>query len=157
MVRLKHRYFLVEIERARSICKSGVDLVPLAAEEEHVVHALKNLVSDLHGDFGKAMISSGFRLKYVNLATRIVLIRARHGGPDKMVSSSLPFLTKINDESVVCRLLYTGATIRHCMKILGKQQKKTLNKAVKHLKNQGRSKEELEQTILDIKKFGKPF
>jgi len=157
MVRLKHRYFLVEIERARNISKKEVDLVPLDAEEQHITYALRNVVCDFHGDFGKAMISSGFRLKYVNLATRIILVRARHGGPDKMVSSSLPFLTKINKENIVCRLLYTGATIRHCMKVLLKRQKNKLLEATKQLKTLGHSKEYLEKTILETRQFGKHF
>jgi hypothetical protein len=34
----------------------------------------------------------------VNKDTRMVLIRARHGGPDKIVSSALPFVTAIKKE-----------------------------------------------------------
>ena len=37
-------------------------------------------------------------VKYMNPATRVILIRARHGGPDKLVSSALPFINKIKKE-----------------------------------------------------------
>ena len=39
-----------------------------------------------------------FRVKYLNIATRVFLIRSRHGGPDKIISSSLPFIHNIRKE-----------------------------------------------------------
>ena len=38
------------------------------------------------------------RVKYLNVATRVFLIRSRHGGPDKIISSSLPFIHNIRKE-----------------------------------------------------------
>jgi len=154
MVRFKCRYFLVEIERSGSIGKESVDLEPLAAQDVDVMNALKGIISDLHGDHGRAAVSSGLKIKYLNTATRVVLVKARHGGPDKIVSSCLPFLTYIQTESVVCRLLYTGATIRHCYKFLEKRQKKLLLSIIKGLTSSGEhNSKELEKAVLQVKKI----
>ena len=53
---------------------------------------------------------------YSNAETHLVLIQCRHG-PHRLVASSLPFLTKINDEKVLPRLIYTGATLKNCYKV----------------------------------------
>jgi hypothetical protein len=50
---------------------------------------------------------------YANRATRLVIMRARHG-PHTLVAAALPLVTSIRREAVVGRLLYTGATVRHC-------------------------------------------
>lgn len=156
MVRLKHRYFLVEVERAKSLTSGCIDIEPLAATESDIVKTIKDLISELHGDFGRATTTHGFRVKYLNPATRIILIRARHGGPDKIVSSVLPFLTQLKEEGVVCRLLYTGATIRHCYKFLEKRQKRRLGQILVGLGDKV-NKAELKKSILNIKQFGGKF
>jgi len=159
MVRVKHRYFLVEAERTRNIGKDSVDLEPLDATDKNVSDALKGVIKDLHGDHGKASVSSSFKVKYLNAQTRIMLIRAKHGGPDKIVSSSLPFLTKIEKETIVCRLLYTGATMRHCYKFLEKRQKKVFIQMTGNLKRKADCDaanddyKQLEQCLLKVNKF----
>ena len=58
----------------------------------------------------------GLRTIYSNAETRLCLIQSRHG-PHRLLASSLPFLTKIKNEKVVPKLIYTGATIRNCYKV----------------------------------------
>ncbi|XP_023333477.1 ribonuclease P/MRP protein subunit POP5-like [Eurytemora carolleeae] len=158
MVRYKHRYFLVEAERSRSVENLTIDINPLEATEDDIAKEIKNIVQDLHGDFGRASISSGFRVKYLNIATRVFLIRSRHGGPDKIISSSLPFIHNIRKENVVCRLLYTGATMRKSFIYLEKRQKRRLGELVNLLRNKGKyNKEELEKSILEVRKFGNKY
>lgn len=158
MVRYKHRYFLVEVERAKNVANGTLDVTPLSATEAEVSQTIKDVVGDLHGDFGRSSISSGFRVKYLNPATRVLLLRCRHGGPDKILSSSLPFLNNIKSEGVVCRLLYTGATIRHSYMFLEKRQKKLLSQIVKVLGEKGKyNKDELHQAVMQVNRFEKQF
>jgi len=154
MVRYKHRYFLVEIERAKSVTSRKVDVIPLSHSEYEVAQAIKNMVGYLHGDFGRATISNGFKVKYMNDATRIILIRVRHGGPDKLVSSALPFINNINKEGLIFHLLYTGATMRHSFIFLEKRQKRRLVEIVGALKGQC-DNQQLNKAILEVRKFGK--
>ena len=79
-------------------------------------NAIKDLVTELHGDFGRAAVTVGLRSIYANADTGLCLVQARHG-PHRLVASALPFLTKINDEKVVPRVIYTGATLRNCYKV----------------------------------------
>jgi len=77
---------------------------------------LKDKIEEIHGNFGRAAVTTGLRTIYSNAETRLALIQCRHG-PHRLVGSSLPFLTKIKDEKVVPRLIYTGATIKKCKEV----------------------------------------
>lgn len=60
---------------------------------------------------------TGLRTIYCNPETRLCLLQCRHG-PHRLVASSLPFLDKIGEEDkLIPRLIYTGATIRNCYKV----------------------------------------
>ena len=86
------------------------------------------------------------------MKTRLVILRCRHG-PHTLMSSALPFVTKvrntvinwndcylyvhsmqIRNEAVTGKLLYTGATIRHCHMFMLKRQKLILETVRKLLK-----------------------
>lgn len=154
MVRYKNRYFVVEFERARTV-EAGVksvDLEPLNSDEKDLTNAIKERIQDLHGDFGRAAISVGFKVSYVNKDTRMVLIRARHGGPDKIVSSALPFVTSVKKEGVIGRLLYTGATIRHSYMFMKKRQTARLAQLLKQMaKDPSMDPALLEEKLLQLR------
>ena len=61
MVRYKKRYFVVEYERTRHINKGGLDLEQLNSRDVDVANAIKEKVLELHGDFGRAALSAGFK------------------------------------------------------------------------------------------------
>ena len=61
MVRFKKRYFVVEYERANSISKKDLDLAQLDSTDLDLANAIKSKVLELHGDFGRAAISQGFK------------------------------------------------------------------------------------------------
>ena len=61
MVRYKKRYFVVEYERTRHIYKGGLDLEQLNSRDVDVANAIKEKVLELHGDFGRAALSAGFK------------------------------------------------------------------------------------------------
>ena len=129
MVRFKKRYFVVQFDREKDLYDSSKknnssqfkprayqDPRPLDIPDGQLALAVKDIVEQIHGDFGRASITTGLRTIYCNPETRLAMIQCRHG-PHRLVGSSLPFLTKINDERVLPRLIYTGATIKNCRKV----------------------------------------
>ena len=121
MVRFKKRYFVVQFDREQDLCKPRAlqDPRPLDIPDGLLAATVKDLVQQIHGDFGRAAITTGLRTIYCNPETHLAMIQCRHG-PHRLVASSLPFLTVLKDEKVVPKLVYTGATIRHCYKVLSK-------------------------------------
>ena len=134
MVRFKNRYFVIQFDREKDLidaCSSKAkgrstqhfksrarhDSKPLDIPDGVLANAVKDIVEHLHGDFGRASITTGLKTIYCNPETHLALIRCRHG-PHRLVGSSLPFLTQLDKEKVVPKLIYTGATIKHCYKVL---------------------------------------
>lgn len=119
MVRFKKRYFVVQFDREKDIRKASrahQDPRPLDIPDGVLASAIKDKVEQLHGDFGRASITTGLRTIYCNPQTHLALIQCRHG-PHRLVASSLPFLTTIHNEKIVPKLVYTGATIKNCYKV----------------------------------------
>ena len=61
MVRFKKRYFVVEYERTKNILKAGLDFEELNSKDIDVANAIKEKILELHGDFGRAATSVGFK------------------------------------------------------------------------------------------------
>ena len=63
MVRFKKRYFVVEFDRAQHVNQANnqFDLEPLNSKDIDVANAVKDKVQELHGDFGRASITVGFK------------------------------------------------------------------------------------------------
>ena len=61
MVRYKKRYFVVEYERTNHISRTSLDLEELNSKDIDVANAIKDKILELHGDFGRAAISIGFK------------------------------------------------------------------------------------------------
>ena len=145
MVRFKKRYFVVQFDREKDLYDSSKknnssQFKPRAYQDPRLLDipdgqlalAVKDIVEQIHGDFGRASITTGLRTIYCNPETRLAMIQCRHG-PHRLVGSSLPFLTKINDERVLPRLIYTGATIKNCRKRIVLYQETQLEAAKKEL------------------------
>ena len=164
MVRFKKRYFVVQFDREKDIYdpfsknkhlknRVGLDPKPLDIPDGILADAVKDLVQKIHGEFGRASVTTGLRTIYCNLETRLALIQCRHG-PHRLVASSLPFLTKINNEKVVPKLIYTGATIKNCYKRMEKYQRKELSMALKEIGSLNEDdKKEIEHRLLSIRKM----
>jgi len=164
MVRFKKRYFVVQFDYEKDISEPSHNkqnfkpralhnLKPLHIHDEDLVLAIKDIVEKIHGDFGRAAITPGLRAIYSNPETHLALIQCRHG-PHLLVGSSLSFLTNVNKEKIVPRLIYTGATIRNCFKRMEIHQKRQLEAAFLELKDISKEeKEELEQRIMSIRKM----
>ena len=63
MVRYKKRYFVIEYDRASHVSKGSaeLDLEPLNSKDIDIAHAVKDKVQELHGDFGRAATTVGFK------------------------------------------------------------------------------------------------
>ena len=139
MVRVKKRYFVLQIQSERDVeaaawgrpIPSSGSLKALGRDGT-LGNAIKDLVTELHGDFGRAAVTVGLRSIYANADTGLCLVQARHG-PHRLVASALPFLVKINDDKVVPRVIYTGATVRNCYKVSLLRKVPKLMKLVKCL------------------------
>merc|ERR1711953_751661 len=103
-------------------------------------------VKEMHGDFGRARITVGFKVIYANKATRLVILRCRHSAQE-LLASCIPLIDKVRKDSVIARLLYTGATIRHCHLFMVKRQKKLLESL------KSAPKEDMEEKILDLQRI----
>jgi len=147
MVRYKKRYLVVELERVSHVCRDQLDLAPLDVTQLDVTNAVRDKVQELHGDHGRAAITIGLRVVYINPATRLLLIQVRHG-PHRLAQSSVPFLTRVGRENVVPRLLYTGATIRHSYTFMERRQRQLLHRAIAEMGEE--NKKHVESAILEM-------
>lgn len=120
-----------------------VDPRPLYLPDGVLTSTLKDLVGQIHGDFGRASVTTGLRTIYSNAETRLCLIQTRHG-PHRLLASSLPFLTKIRNEKIVPTLIYTGATVRNCYQKMLEYQKEQLNVALRELGKHSKESEKIE-------------
>ncbi|KAF7285613.1 POP5 ribonuclease P/MRP subunit [Rhynchophorus ferrugineus] len=146
MVRHKNRYIVVQIgllyTKENTLMKIPHELIALSIKEK---------VQQLHGDFGEAAIRAGFTAKYCNEYTRIAIIRVRHG-PHRLVTSSIPFIRKLNKIKVSMSILYIGATIRKCFSFIKQYQEQSFEKMC----DQYKTPEELEairNVITDFEKI----
>ena len=119
MVRVKKRYLCVHFQRQKKKKKNWILDDDSSLPLNDLYAEIRDLVQEFHGDFGVAAVTAGqLRILYANPLTHVCVIQVRHGA-HRLVSSVLPFLTKIKeeDQKVVPRLFYTGATIRNCYKV----------------------------------------
>ena len=174
MVRVKKRYFVVQLERERDVAarakcaesgkpfRRAVDLdhEPLKVRPDQLTGRLRDLVGDHFGDLGSGVLaSSGVRVAYSNPATGVFVVSARHG-PHRFVAAVLPFLTRVSEERVVPRLIHTGATVRQCFRVLEPFQKKQLECALFELRDDPKLREEratLERQLAGLKDSYKHF
>lgn len=112
MVRYKNRYFVTELE-----LRDRPPHAPISITNNRLRNCIFNKVGEIHGDFGVAAITTGFRIKYCNPCTKIVLIRCRHG-PHRIVGTVLPLIKMVDDHKVQFNLLHVGSTIKKSFKFI---------------------------------------
>ncbi|XP_033627946.1 ribonuclease P/MRP protein subunit POP5-like [Asterias rubens] len=141
MVRLKNRYFLCEMvfEDPNSRAFSIVT--------QNIYAAVKSKVRDTHGDYGLAAISWGLSVRYLNSHTGLVMIRVRRHH-QKILGSTLPFITSIARCPLSLRTIHVSGTIRSCQKFLVKFNRQQLVVLLRQCK----TKEERIQVKESIKK-----
>ncbi|KAK3785406.1 hypothetical protein RRG08_045627 [Elysia crispata] len=121
MVRFKNRY---------AVCELVFSKMPQSAplvETYQVYQAVKQSLLESHGDYGLAALQSSLNVKYLNIKTKIAIIRGERRHFD-MVTSSLVFITKAAGTDVVFKTLHVGGSIRSCQKFLIGYHRKNLTK-----------------------------
>nr|XP_046242590.1 ribonuclease P/MRP protein subunit POP5 [Scatophagus argus] len=137
MVRVKSRYLLCEVNVSE---RSSL----LLLDDRAVAAAVKAAVARTHGDYGAALCSIRFSVKYVNAHTGIVFLRFPKSCY-RLLWSALPFITSVetHGHKIPCFLncLHVGGTIRTCQKFLIRYNRLQLHRMLPQCKN----KEEEEQ------------
>ncbi|KAM9744359.1 ribonuclease P/MRP protein subunit POP5 [Menidia menidia] len=143
MVRVKSRYLLCEVN-----VTDRSDLLLL--DDRAVLLAVRAAVERMHGDYGAALCSIRFSVKYLNAHTGIVFLRF----PKKcykLLWSALPFITHLESRGkrIPCFLncLHVGGTIRTCQKFLIRYNAKQLQRMLPECKNE-EEKQQIRRAIL---------
>ncbi|KAM3611017.1 uncharacterized protein V6R79_012420 [Siganus canaliculatus] len=144
MVRSKSRYLLCEVN-----VSDRRDLLLL--DDRAVLETVRAAVARIHGDYGVALCSYRFYVKYLNALTGIVFLRF----PKRcyrLLWSALPFITSVQSrgQQIPCFLncLHVGGTIRTCQKFLIQYNKQQLHRMLSKCKNK-EEEEDIRQSILD--------
>ncbi|XP_075881698.1 ribonuclease P/MRP protein subunit POP5 [Nelusetta ayraudi] len=131
MVRVKSRYLLCEVNVAD---RSRL----LLLDDRAVAAAVRAAVARVHGDYGAALCSIRFSVKYLNAHTGVVFLRF----PKmcyRLLWSALPFITCIDThrQKIPCFLscLHVGGTIRTCQKFLIQYNKQQLHRMLPTIKD----------------------
>ncbi|XP_070820103.1 ribonuclease P/MRP protein subunit POP5 [Chaetodon trifascialis] len=149
MVRVKSRYLLCEVnvpDRSRL----------LLLDDRAIVATVKAAVARTHGDYGAALCSVGFSVKYLNAHTGIVFLRFPKRCY-KLLWSALPFITSVETrgQKIPCFLncLHVGGTIRTCQKFLIQYNKQQLHRMLPKCKNK-EEEQQVRKAILDCSLIG---
>lgn len=134
MVRFKNRYMAIEITPQDKSNK------PLVLKVTALHFAICQKVQQLYGDFGAAAIKAGFSAKYCNVHTRIALVKVRHG-PHKFVVNSLPLINDLAGRLVSVKIIYIGATMKHCFHFIKNYQQRKLEQVWSTLKTDAERKQ----------------
>ncbi|GAA6220793.1 ribonuclease P/MRP protein subunit POP5 [Lates japonicus] len=144
MVRLKARYLLCEIN-----VSDRNHLLRL--NDTSISVAVKTTVARIHGDYGRALCSIGFSVKYLNAHTGTVFLRFPKRCY-KLLWSALPFITSIetHGQTIPCFLncVHVGGTIRACQKFLIRYNTQQLRRMLPKCKNE-EEKQQIRKAILN--------
>ncbi|XP_078106387.1 ribonuclease P/MRP protein subunit POP5 [Sander vitreus] len=150
MVRVKSRYLLCEVnvsDRSRL----------LLLDDRAVAATVKAAVARIHGDYGAALCSIRFSVKYLNAHTGIVFLRFPKNCY-RLLWSALPFITCIETrgQKISCFLncLHVGGTMRTCQKFLIRYNTQQLHRMLPKCKNE-EEKQQVQKEILNCSLTGR--
>lgn len=149
MVRFKNRYIAFEITLGDKSDR------PFMLKTTALHIAIQQKVQQLYGDFGLAAIKAGFTAKYCNIHTKIALVKTRHG-PHKFLLDSIPLVKDIAGRLVSVKILYVGATLKHCFLFIKKHQQKKLEQTWHSLKTDMQRKN-MENALMTLTPAMKDF
>ncbi|KAI6204780.1 Ribonuclease P [Aphelenchoides besseyi] len=105
MVKLKHRYLLVEVVFGATGNSST------SCSDTQIFHSIMNKVALLHGDYGWAAVRSSFQVKVCDAGMCVAILRVAAGAVDT-ITSTLPFVLSVGSSDAVLRLLHEGSSMR---------------------------------------------
>ncbi|XP_031779613.1 uncharacterized protein LOC100680529 [Nasonia vitripennis] len=144
MVRYKNRYITIQVSsKKEKFANKPLNLKPQAVHE-----AIQKKVLEMYGDYGIAAIKAGFSAKYCNAHTRIALIKIRHG-PHMFLLKALPKINDVGGNHVNVKIMYIGATMKHCFIFIKNYQREKLQSMWKEMKNDNERKE-LEKALMTM-------
>ncbi|XP_035793956.1 uncharacterized protein LOC118467512 [Anopheles albimanus] len=123
MVRVKHRYILVQIR-----CNDRPESDPVSISSNALQNYIRERVERFYGEFGAASLGR-MNVIYFNAKTHLCIIQSRHGA-HRFITSILPLLTLADKEAARYRTLYVGATLQQCHKYIIKYQQRYINKTI---------------------------
>uniref|UniRef100_A0A182S853 Ribonuclease P/MRP protein subunit POP5 n=1 Tax=Anopheles maculatus TaxID=74869 RepID=A0A182S853_9DIPT len=142
MVRVKHRYILVQIR-----CNDRPSDESVAISSSAVYYQINTLVERYYGEFGSASMLQ-LNVLYFNAKTHLCIIQTRHG-PHRFITSILPLITTAGSQVARFRTLYVGATLKQCHKFIIKYQQRYINKMI----GDYRGEMQKQQLIADVTKM----
>lgn len=101
MVKVKHRYLLVEV-----IFGAGGGAKQKCTDND-IFQAVMRKVETIHGDFGWSSVRTSFQVKVCDASMCIAILRVSSAVVD-IVTSSLPFVLLVGSSDAVLRLLGEG-------------------------------------------------
>uniref|UniRef100_A0A0N4ZUM4 Ribonuclease P/MRP protein subunit POP5 n=1 Tax=Parastrongyloides trichosuri TaxID=131310 RepID=A0A0N4ZUM4_PARTI len=123
MVKLKHRYFLIE---------ACFETTYEKITQYDIINAIKDQVLQLYGDFGLGTMNSSFALSVSELGKGLVVLKVGIESSNYL-KGCIPFITKVGKASCILRLLLETASMRsidkHLVKISLNQLYDSLKKA----------------------------
>ncbi|XP_076370040.1 POP5 ribonuclease P/MRP subunit [Tachypleus tridentatus] len=146
MVRVKQRYFLVEIIPTASRRHLQTELHP-SINERSILRSVRESVEEIHGDFGVGVTQAGFTIKMFNSKTSVFVLRVRRG-PHVLVASALSFVRRIGNTSLTLKTLHLSGTIRSCLKFLQQYDKQQLVYILRHHRLSQDQKEKIHESVL---------
>ena len=146
MVRVKRRYFTLKFNPQDS--KNAA----LEFNEYQLLRCLREVVQDIHGDFGLGSLLKSLTVKKLCPQTKIAVVSCQRG-PHELLSTSIPFVHKVSSLSCSLQVIYLSGTFRSSLKFLMRkygrenkeleeQLKKRTDKKKKIVKAVKRKKEE---------------
>jgi RNase P/RNase MRP subunit POP5 len=110
MVRVKRRYFTLQIRSESKVSFSERDLI----------RSLKDTVQSIHGDFGLGSLLKSLAVKRLSLDTRTAVLVCQRG-PHTLLSSSIPFVRAVKQVNCTFQVIHLSGTIRSSFKFLVKK------------------------------------
>eukprot|EP01114_Cavostelium_apophysatum_P000280 TRINITY_DN10269_c0_g1_i1.p1 TRINITY_DN10269_c0_g1~~TRINITY_DN10269_c0_g1_i1.p1 ORF type:complete len:157 (+),score=28.68 TRINITY_DN10269_c0_g1_i1:69-539(+) len=117
MVRLKNRYFLVELRWEGK--------QPEGLTAFHLSNEVKKSVSLNFGEYGAALLLRSLAGKYYNTVTNLAIVRSDRDH-HKMTWLALNCINEIWKQRVAITIIHVGGSIKACQKVGAKYDKKLL-------------------------------
>ncbi|XP_011493846.1 PREDICTED: uncharacterized protein LOC105359069 [Ceratosolen solmsi marchali] len=149
MVRYKNRYITIQVSY-----KDNSDRI-LNLKTTALHDAIQKKVSEMYGDFGLAAIKAGFSAKYCNSHTKIALIKIRHG-PHKFIVDVIPHIIDVGGKFVSVKIIYIGATMKHCFLFIKRYQQKKLESMWQSMPTD-QERKNLEKALMTMNRDMKDF
>ncbi|KAJ3285397.1 hypothetical protein HK104_009517 [Borealophlyctis nickersoniae] len=104
MVRFKNRYLLFEITWEDGVTDDSVDVRALS-------NTIRKSIEYNFGDYGAAIMGSGFSMKYYNPYTNVGIFRASRDH-FRIAWTACTFITAIRGRSCIINVVHTAGTLK---------------------------------------------